>query len=113
MSRAGCAACGQEFSTDKAFDRHRIAIDHHGNRRCLTPEEMLDRGWIRNRFGRWTPDGVPEQRPLPRMARSRRRVPIQTPRRRHGKGRRRTDNLEPAEIDFTLNSPMAGSGAGR
>lgn len=85
--RCQCAACGQYFSRLRAFDRHRIGSYGKpglwgGPRRCLTPEEMRQRGWQRNEAGCWTmqrldragqgrirPDQLPTPIKLPGSAR--------------------------------------------
>jgi hypothetical protein len=67
MSWAECAECGLVFTSDSAFDAHRIFTCGHRHRgfsptdgcwetrRCLTEGELLDRHWRTNRKGRWTP----------------------------------------------------------
>jgi hypothetical protein len=54
-----CAACGEYFSRERAFDRHRTGTyaapgQWQGGRRCLTVAEMMERGWRRNGAGCWT-----------------------------------------------------------
>lgn len=62
-SRCQCAACGEYFSRDRAFDRHRVGEYAkpgewaHG-RHCLTPAEMAARGWQRNAAGFWVMDAL-------------------------------------------------------
>jgi hypothetical protein len=59
---ADCETCGERFSTDRNFDRHRVgqwdrpAGDPEG-RRCLTPTELEAKGLARD------PDGVWRERP--------------------------------------------------
>lgn len=56
-----CTTCGQEFGGVHAFDAHRVgshaycfSLERPDGRRCLTPAEMLARGWERNSRGRWS-----------------------------------------------------------
>jgi len=55
-NRCQCTACGEYFSSERSFDRHRIGqfgID----RRCMTTDAMTADGWARNGRGFWlTPD---------------------------------------------------------
>jgi hypothetical protein len=55
-NRCECTACGEYFSSERSFDRHRIGqfgID----RRCMTADAMTADGWARNDRGFWlTPD---------------------------------------------------------
>jgi hypothetical protein len=67
MARAECRACGEFFSSTGAFDMHRTGS--YGNpiynqkkqvigytkheRRCLTPQEMLDKAMAQNSQGIW------------------------------------------------------------
>ena len=54
--RCQCAACGEYFASERAFDRHRIG-DHapvgrwQGTRRCMSLPEMLTLGWQRSERG--------------------------------------------------------------
>lgn len=61
-----CAACEQDFASLDMFDRHLVGDRQAGvyrgplwdwetarGLRCLTVEEMIERGWERNRRGRW------------------------------------------------------------
>jgi hypothetical protein len=56
-----CAACGEDFGGVRAFDAHRVGShehsfsrEHPNGRRCLTVEEMVERGFQRNSAGRWS-----------------------------------------------------------
>jgi hypothetical protein len=53
-----CVACGEFFKSSGTFTRHRVGNwDDRGlNRRCLTVEEMLAKGWGRNDGGFWVRD---------------------------------------------------------
>lgn len=56
--RCQCRACGECFSRERAFDRHRVGRyakpgELHGARRCLTVAEITARGWQRNAAGDW------------------------------------------------------------
>jgi hypothetical protein len=64
-----CSTCGQDFGSVSAFDAHRVgrylqagASEYTGlladwtperGRRCLTVEELRERGWTRDSRGRW------------------------------------------------------------
>lgn len=56
-SRNQCSGCKEYFNSEKAFTRHRTG-EHGVNRRCETPEEMLAKGWLKNKDGFW----ITEQR---------------------------------------------------
>jgi len=55
-----CTACGNDFTSLRLFDAHRVGKHEflaseqrpHG-RRCLTQDEMLERGWVRHDSGGW------------------------------------------------------------
>ena len=54
--RCQCAACGEYFGSERAFDRHRVgdyAAPGHwqGTRGCLSLSAMLADGWVRNGQG--------------------------------------------------------------
>ena len=56
-----CTACGMDFSSVAMFDRHRVGKHDYlasdarpDGRRCLDPEEMMLKGWERDRRGRWS-----------------------------------------------------------
>lgn len=57
-NRCQCPACGLLFTSPREFDRHRVG-QHAGtkewrsSRRCLSPAELLLRGWVRNARGFW------------------------------------------------------------
>jgi hypothetical protein len=54
-SRCKCSGCGEVFSRERAFDRHRVG--RYGvDRRCLTLDEMRARGWELNKAGVWVMD---------------------------------------------------------
>jgi hypothetical protein len=47
-----CTACNEDFSSVSAFDRHRTGTyahpysdEHPEGRRCLTPDELLTKGF--------------------------------------------------------------------
>lgn len=61
-----CSACGSDFTSLKLFDAHRvgkhaytysegIAMEpmREDGRRCLSSDEMLERGWEKDGKGRW------------------------------------------------------------
>ncbi len=49
-----CTGCGERFSRERAFDRHRYGPPHA--RRCLSVETMTAQGWRRNARGCWVTD---------------------------------------------------------
>ena len=51
-SRNQCGGCRQYFNSNYAFERHRVG-KHGEDRRCLTPEEILEKGWTKNPAGFW------------------------------------------------------------
>lgn len=57
-----CTACHETFSGTTAGDKHRVG-EHHiwvgqSRRRCLTPDEMRDKGMAQNARGVWTNGGT-------------------------------------------------------
>ena len=58
-----CAACGQDFGSLSAHGAHRVGKHEYlfnihdpsraNGRRCLAEVELAERGWARDRFGRW------------------------------------------------------------
>jgi len=57
MAISICSGCGETFNSNGAFDAHRVG--GHSNskygikRRCLSVDELLAAGWLRNARGRW------------------------------------------------------------
>lgn len=56
-----CGACGEDFGSVSAFDRHRVgshemdaSAEHPQGRRCLSTVELTERGFRRGRRGRWS-----------------------------------------------------------
>jgi len=54
--RCQCAACGEYFGSERAFDRHRVGDyaepgQWQGTRRCLPLPAMLAAGWQRSARG--------------------------------------------------------------
>ena len=54
--RCQCAACGEYFGSERAFDRHRIGSfaepgRWQGTRRCMELGAMLAEGWQRSARG--------------------------------------------------------------
>ena len=47
-----CRGCSQYFNSNYAFDKHRTGEYGHG-RRCLTTDEMIDKGMSLNANGFW------------------------------------------------------------
>ena len=57
-----CMACHQSFTGTTAGDRHRVG-DHNtyvgpDRRRCLTPDEMREKGMAQNARGVWGNGGT-------------------------------------------------------
>jgi len=55
-----CRGCGQDFSSVRTFDRHRVGKHEYlasderpDGRRCLTIEEMEEIGWEQDVRARW------------------------------------------------------------
>ena len=61
-----CRGCGQDFSSARAFDRHRVGVHAYlfsegmamdppreDGRRCLDTAELRDTGYRQNGKGRW------------------------------------------------------------
>lgn len=48
-----CRSCGLVFRSTAAFDKHRTGSHPKGDRRCLTPTEMLEQGMAKNTRGMW------------------------------------------------------------
>jgi hypothetical protein len=66
--RNGCSGCRQDFASVSLFDRHRVGSFEHNwspdredGRRCLSIEEIQDKGWELDARGRWV-DPVRAQR---------------------------------------------------
>lgn len=51
--RNQCQGCKEYFRSNYAFDKHRTGLHCKGTRRCLTPEEMLAKGMVKNAAGFW------------------------------------------------------------
>jgi hypothetical protein len=62
-----CRACGEDFGSVAAFDAHRVGRHAYtysegarmdpvreDGRRCLSVEELHERGFVRNARGRWS-----------------------------------------------------------
>jgi hypothetical protein len=61
-----CRACGNDYGSVSAFDAHRVGKHAYtfseglrrsppveDGRRCLHPSELLEKGWSRDKAGRW------------------------------------------------------------
>jgi len=46
-----CTVCGEIFEKVNGFDKHRT--ENPENRRCLSPDEMREKGMVINSYGRW------------------------------------------------------------
>jgi hypothetical protein len=64
-ARCRCAACRDFFNSTSSFDRHRVGnwTERGSHRRCLSAQEMIERGWKRNTAGFW----IERQRSLPSL----------------------------------------------
>lgn len=51
--RCQCTACGEYFTSERTFDKHRVG-QFGSDRRCLTVAEMVAAGWATNARGFWT-----------------------------------------------------------
>ena len=62
-----CTACCQTFGGTKIGDTHRIGQfdprDPRDARRCLTVEEMVEKGWTQDDRGVWHMAGLEGDRP--------------------------------------------------
>ena len=58
-SRCQCSACGEYFNRSSLFDRHRVGSFQPRARRCLSPDEMSEKGWRKNSAGFWVGAGMP------------------------------------------------------
>jgi hypothetical protein len=70
-SRCQCIGCRLYFNSLSSFDRHRAGDCQDGgrNRRCLSPRELIGRGWSVNKQGFWIERATPSER-LDALARS-------------------------------------------
>lgn len=50
--RNQCQGCKEYFNSTYAFDKHRTGT-HGKDRRCLTPDEMTQKGMSKNPDGFW------------------------------------------------------------
>lgn len=57
--RNQCPTSGAYFNSSRAFDKHRVGA-FSVDRRCLTEQEMLDKGMARNAAGFWVGSTMPE-----------------------------------------------------
>ena len=48
-----CQVCGEYFNSTRAFDWHRTGSYERGQRRCMTPAEMLKIGMAKNSGDWW------------------------------------------------------------
>lgn len=53
--KSTCRGCGKVFSSVRSFDRHRTGpFSARQSRRCLSDEEMVDKGFHLNTRGWWS-----------------------------------------------------------
>ena len=57
--RNQCPTCSRYFNSVRAFDKHRVGSFEAG-RRCLHPEEMLERGMVVGSDGFWRGSAMPK-----------------------------------------------------
>lgn len=55
-----CRGCGEYFNSNYAFDKHRTG-KHGVDRRCMTPEEMMGKGMLKNAGGWWISSAKPKE----------------------------------------------------
>lgn len=51
-----CRHCGHDFAGKVLWRRHRLERSErypYRQERCLTEEQMMDKGWYMDQFGRW------------------------------------------------------------
>lgn len=48
-----CKLCGEYFNSDRGFTDHRVGQFMPNTRRCLTPEELIAKGWAKTDSGHW------------------------------------------------------------
>lgn len=53
MARSECTVCNLVFSSAHSFDKHRTGDHVERTRRCLTVDEMKDKGMAQNEKGIW------------------------------------------------------------
>lgn len=62
--RCECTGCGEFFNSVYAFDKHRVLVSDKDAtdelRRCLTPAELLAKGWGKNKGGFWVTSLMPQ-----------------------------------------------------
>lgn len=51
-NRNQCGGCSEYFNSVGAFEKHRVG-KYGEQRRCLTPEEMMQKGMSKNDAGFW------------------------------------------------------------
>jgi hypothetical protein len=64
--RCQCQGCFEYFNSTTAFDRHRVGnwMNRGENRRCLTVEEMREKGFTLNKSNFWITRSGPELQKL-------------------------------------------------
>lgn len=58
--RNQCPGCNEYFNSTFAFDKHRVG-KFGADRRCLTPDEMLLKGMVKNNDGFWVSKSMPPE----------------------------------------------------
>ena len=54
--------CCRSFVSNKGGDAHRVGKFGDGSRRCMTDEELNEKGWIRDSHGYWSSPADIKQR---------------------------------------------------
>ena len=57
--RNQCQSCKEYFNSTGAFEGHRTG-KHGVDRRCRTVDEMIERGYSKNKLGFWIASKMPE-----------------------------------------------------
>jgi hypothetical protein len=57
--RNQCQSCKEYFNSTGSFEGHRTG-KHGVDRRCRTPDEMIERGYSKNKLGFWIASKMPE-----------------------------------------------------
>jgi len=61
-NRCQCSVCFEYFNSEKAFTRHRVGSYMPMERRCLTVDEMLERGFSKNKADFWITEAFDRKR---------------------------------------------------
>lgn len=53
MPRSTCMKCGEVFKSVSSFDKHQVGNHSDDTRRCLSVDEMISQGMLKNEKGEW------------------------------------------------------------